>query len=68
MAKGISLGSSKVTNLEQAYEEFIKHSVAKGLSEKTIRFYKENLGYFFRVILVNIILFKEEIFFGYRSY
>lgn len=50
MAKRISIGSSKVTNLEQAYDEFINHSIAKGLSEKTIRFYKENIGYFFRVI------------------
>lgn len=50
MARRIVLGNSKSMSIGNAFKEFNTHSTVKGLSLKTIKFYEENIGYFFRVV------------------
>lgn len=50
MARRIRLEDSKSMTMQKAFKEFITHSTVKGLASKTIKFYEENIGYFFKVI------------------
>lgn len=50
MAKRIALTNSKITTLEDAFNEFMNHCMAKGLAKPTLKYYRKNMEYFFEVV------------------
>lgn len=61
MARRITLGSSKLMSIGDAFEEFHTHSTVKGLAAKTLKYYEENIGYFFRVISKDMLCSEIDI-------